>query len=105
MEPRGPIPWAHRCQWGVGGLYVKEITGGIRLNSHMLKNHIKPTFSSKRLDEIKPLHVVSFLKTLEQDGSRMDGKSGGLSSTSIRFIHRNMKDIFERAVEWKYTLR
>jgi len=69
--------------------------------SHMLKNHIEPTFRSKRLDEIKPLHVVSFLKSLEQDGSRKDGKSGGLSSTSIRFIHRILKDIFERAVEWK----
>ncbi|MGG4340445.1 site-specific integrase [Paenibacillus lautus] len=69
--------------------------------SYMLKNHIEPTFSSKRLDEIKSLHIVSFLKALEQDGSRKDDKSGGLSSTSIRFIHRILKDIFERAVEWK----
>ncbi|MET3846940.1 site-specific integrase [Paenibacillus sp. OAE614] len=69
--------------------------------SHMLKNHILPVFGGKQLNEIKPLHIVSFLKDLEQEGARKDGKTGGLTSTSIRFIHRIMKDVLDRAVEWK----
>lgn len=73
----------------------------LKTYSHMLQNHITPVFGGKRLDEIKPIHIVSFLKSLEQDGTRKDGKSGGLSSTSIRFVHRVLKDIMERAVEWR----
>lgn len=69
--------------------------------SHMLRNHIIPTFGHKRLDEIKPLHIITLLKTLEQDDARKDGKTGGLSSTTLRFIHRILKDIFDRAVEWR----
>jgi integrase len=60
-----------------------------------------PVFGNLRLDEVKPIHVVSFLQSLEHDGVRKDGKEGGLSSTSIRFIHRILKDVFERAVDWR----
>ncbi|MDI4647092.1 hypothetical protein KB449_19095 [Cohnella sp. F6_2S_P_1] len=52
-------------------------------------------------DEIKPLHLITLLQTLEQDDARRDGKNGGLSSTILRFIHRILKDIFDRAVEWR----
>ncbi|NBD27011.1 site-specific integrase [Paenibacillus glycinis] len=84
-------------KYGIKHLELKTLES----YSHMLKNHILPSFANKRLDEINPMHIVSLLKTLEQEGARKDGKSGGLSSTTIRFIHRILKDIFDRAVEWR----
>jgi integrase len=69
--------------------------------NYMLKNHIVPRFGSSRLSDLKPIHIISFLDELSQDGARKDGKVGGLSSTSIRLVHRILKDVFERAVDWR----
>lgn len=67
----------------------------------MLKNHILPRFGTIRLADVKPVHIISFLDLLSREGARKDGKAGGLSSSSIRFIHRILFDIFERAREWQ----
>ncbi|MDF9844591.1 MULTISPECIES: site-specific integrase [unclassified Paenibacillus] len=64
-----------------------------------LRKHIIPVFGHQRLDQIKPLHIVTFLKKLAEPGSRKDGKS--LSSGTIQINHRVLKNIFKRAVEWK----
>ncbi|MGE5703305.1 MAG: site-specific integrase [Clostridia bacterium] len=66
-----------------------------------LKNHILPEFGHLRIDQLKPFHILSLLEKLEQDGARKDGKQGGLSSASIRFVHRVLNDILARAVDWK----
>ncbi|AVF27130.1 tyrosine-type recombinase/integrase [Paenibacillus larvae] len=65
-----------------------------------LKNRIIPTFGNLRLDEIKPIHIINYLHSLDKDGGRSDGKKGGLSSGSIQFDHRIIKNILSRAVEW-----
>ncbi|WP_027087959.1 tyrosine-type recombinase/integrase [Cohnella panacarvi] len=67
----------------------------------MLKNHILPSFGTCRISDLKPIHIMVLLDELSREGSRKDGKSGGLASSSIRFVHRILKDIFERAVEWR----
>ncbi|MBP2113446.1 site-specific integrase [Paenibacillus silagei] len=66
-----------------------------------LKKRILPVFGSQRLDQIKPIHILNYLDTLEQDGSRMDGKQGNLSSGSVFMMYRILKNIFSRAVEWR----
>jgi len=66
-----------------------------------LKLRIIPTFAHMQLDHIKPLHIIDFLQSLERSGSRKDNKTGSLSSASIQYIHRILKNIFSRAVEWK----
>jgi integrase len=68
---------------------------------HMLKNHILPNMGHLHVSDVTPLHVLRFLDELSKDGARKDGKAGGLSTTTIRYIHRIMKDIFERAVRWR----
>ncbi|MEK3885794.1 site-specific integrase [Paenibacillus sp. PL2-23] len=68
---------------------------------HLLKNHILPIFGSMKMTDVKPMHILSFLDSLTRNGARKDGKNGGLSTTTTRFIHRVLKDIFERAVEWQ----
>ncbi|MFY0544944.1 site-specific integrase [Brevibacillus sp. H7] len=68
----------------------------IQINKRLL-----PEFGHLRLDQIKPLHIVSFLENLQQDGGRKDGKEGKLSSGMIEYIHRVLKNVFNRAVDWK----
>jgi integrase len=67
----------------------------------ILKNRILPMLGHLRLDQIKPLHVASFLSDLGKDGSRQDGKDGSLSSGTIHYVYRVLKNIFSRAVEWR----
>lgn len=66
-----------------------------------LKNRILPALGHLRLDEIKPLHILNYLQSLEREGSRKDGKAGCLSSGTIQINHRIIKNILSRAVEWK----
>lgn len=67
----------------------------------MLNQRIIPILGHLRLDEIKPLHIASLLSELGKDGNRRDGKEGGLSSGTLQYAHRVMKNVFSRAVEWK----
>jgi len=69
-----------------------------QVNLHL---RILPTFGHLQLDQIKPLHIIDFLESLGKAGSRKDNKSGALSSATIQYNHRILKNIFSRAVEWK----
>ena len=66
-----------------------------------LKTRILPTFGHLKLDQIKTIHIVSFLDSLTNYGSRKGYREGNLSTGSIEINHRVLKNIFSRAVEWK----
>jgi integrase len=66
-----------------------------------LTNRICPEFGHLRMDSIKPMHIINFLQRLQDKGLRKDGKDGSLSSATIQYHHRILKNIFSRAVEWK----
>ncbi|MCF6409013.1 tyrosine-type recombinase/integrase [Pseudalkalibacillus salsuginis] len=66
-----------------------------------LKNRIIPYFGHKNLSQIKPIDIVNFLEHLQEEGQRQDGKSGVLSSSSVEYNHRILRNIFSRAVEWQ----
>lgn len=66
-----------------------------------LKTRILPAFGHLRIDQIKPLHIVSFLESLSKDGARLGFRKGNLSSGTIEINHRVLKNIFTRTVEWK----
>jgi len=66
-----------------------------------LKNRILPYFGHMRMDQIKPLHIVSFLDSISKDGSRLGHRQGKLSSSMLEINHRILKNIFKRATEWK----
>lgn len=61
---------------------------------------ILPAFSNKRLDQIKPIHVVNFLNEMSE-GERLDGKEGQVSPNTVRLTYLVLRNIFERAVEWR----
>ncbi len=79
--------------------YARENLGGQTLQSYKsnLDNHILPVFGNKRLEQIKTMHIVNFLDGLQ----RKDGKKEPMSSSTKKYIYRVMKNILDRAVEWK----
>ena len=69
-------------------------------NSH-LKNHILPVFGHLRIDQIKTIQIVNFFDQLSTREIMRGGRSGKLSGTTRRYIYRVLRDVLERAVEWK----
>lgn len=53
------------------------------------------------MDQIKPLHIVSFLDDLSKPGARKDGQGDVLSSGTIEYIYRVIKSLFNRAMDWQ----
>lgn len=62
---------------------------------------ILPALGHLRIDQINSLQILNFLEELQKNGARSDGKSGGLSSGTIQYYHRILRNIFKRAVEWQ----
>ncbi len=85
------------------GKHAKKHLSPKTLENYMypLNNFILPSLGYFRLEDIKPIHIIDYLDSLEQDGVRKDGKPGGLASSSILYHYRILKDIFSRAHEWK----
>ena len=61
---------------------------------------INLALGAKPLDKIEPKHILMFYKNL-QNCPRRDGRSGKLSSTSIRKYHTLLHLLFKRAVRWQ----
>ncbi|AHD05509.1 N-terminal phage integrase SAM-like domain-containing protein [Paenibacillus larvae] len=72
----------------------------LAVHMRFINLRILPVFGSKRLDQIKPFHIVQFLTDLNE-GDRLDGKDGKLASGTIHYVYRVLKNIFSRANEWK----
>lgn len=75
----------------------------------LLNARILPAFGDKKLDEIKPLHLVEFYNSLRvkhnfikvsNDGNTILGTSDGLSEQTIKHHHRLISAIFEKAIKW-----
>ncbi|MDH6351876.1 tyrosine-type recombinase/integrase [Brevibacillus sp. 1238] len=66
-----------------------------------INNHILPALGHKRLDEIKPMHIVTFLDRLSKPGSRKDNRGETLSGRTIQYIYAVMRNIFAQAESWK----
>lgn len=65
-----------------------------------IEKRILPVFGNKRLDQIKPIHIVNFLSDLSE-GERLDGREGALSASTIKLIHLVLLNVLERATEWR----
>jgi integrase len=82
--------------------YALKHLGEATLDTYMihLRNRAIPVFGHLRIDAIKTIQIVNFIEELGK-GSRHDGKEGNLSPGTIQYIHRAIKNVFSRAVEWK----
>lgn len=63
----------------------------------LISQHILPSIGHLRIDEIKPLHIVTLLSHL----SRKDRKEKPLSSRTQQYIYDVLSILFSQAVGWK----
>ncbi|MEV2909281.1 site-specific integrase [Paenibacillus larvae] len=68
---------------------------------HFIESRIMPVFGHKNLEDIRTLHIITFINDLSKPGARKDRKDDTLSPGTIQFIHRVLKNIFSRATEWQ----
>lgn len=65
-----------------------------------LTNHILPALGDIKLERLRAVHIQDFYSRLQEEGARLDGKSGGLSPITIKQFHRIISSILNSAVEW-----
>ena len=70
--------------------------------NNYINTRIIPQLGHLQLADIKPIHLIRFLNNLKKDETRLDGKKGSLSEATINYYRRILKNIFNRAVEWKF---
>jgi integrase len=77
---------------------VKELAETTITNylSH-IKNHILPVIGHMKLDQIKPMHLINLLDGMK----RVDDSGEALSERTKQDTYLALRNIFERAVEWK----
>ena len=67
----------------------------------ILNTRILPAIGKLKIEQIKPVHLLSFYANLQEDGIRNDGKTGGLSPKTILQHHRIISSILNDAVQWQ----
>lgn len=78
---------------GYADLNMGEYTR--RNTTFIIDGYIKPVFGSARLDQIKPLHLVTFFADLKR-------KDGQPMATNTRLnIYKAAKSVFDAAHKWK----
>lgn len=67
-----------------------------------IKNHINPNLGDYYLEDIKTIHLVTFINNLKKSGVRKDKREDTLSDGTVGYIYRVFKNILERATEWNF---
>lgn len=62
------------------------------------RSHLVPAFSSVLLARLTPTHLRDFYSE-KLRGGRMDGKAGGLSSRTVKYLHSIMREALQHAFE------
>jgi integrase len=70
----------------------------------LLNTRIIPALGHLKLDKIQPTHLLEFYNNLSENGMRLDGKKGGLSSRTILYYHRLLSSMFTTAVHWQLIM-
>ncbi|MEV2908614.1 hypothetical protein ABNF65_08110 [Paenibacillus larvae] len=65
-----------------------------------LRYRILPELGHLQLHEIKPIHILNYLHSLDKDGARQDRKKGGLSSGTIQNDYKVIMNVLSRSVDW-----
>lgn len=70
----------------------------------ILTTRVIPAIGHLKLNKIQPTHLIAFYNNLAEDGIRLDGKQGTLSSRTILHHHRLISSILTEAVQWQLIL-
>lgn len=67
----------------------------------IIENRVLPVFGTFKVKDIHEVDVVHFFTDLQEDGKRLDGKEGKLSSSTIHNIFKAFTSLLSAAKEWK----
>lgn len=85
-----------KTKYAIAQLEKKTLSRYIRL----LELRVIPVIGHLQLQDIKPMHIISLISEIQQPNQRLDGKDGPLSSASVYYVYRVLKNVFKRTVEW-----
>lgn len=66
-----------------------------------LRTKILPALGHLKIGSITPIHIVSFLNNLLEDGVRVDGKPGSYSDKTIKYQWQILSSLLQQAVYWQ----
>lgn len=72
----------------------------VEIYMYHIKNRLLPAIGHRRLDEIKPMHIVTILNDMRRPDARMDGK-GPVSDRTIAYVYSVMRHLFTIAEDWR----
>lgn len=70
----------------------------------IVRRHIVPALGKLPLQKLQPMHLQS-LYSQKLQGGRADGKPGGLSPRTVRYIHSVIFEALKHAVKWQIVPR
>lgn len=71
----------------------------------MIRVRVIPALGQIPLKELQVIHLQNFYSQLLSNGSRMDGKEGGLSRQTVLHHHRVIRTALGTAVDWQLVPR
>lgn len=89
--------WRHEYERQEGNYSPQTIE-----RNEVLLKRIIPALGHIRLSKLKPTHLVKFYNNLREDGMRMDGRPGKLSSRTIQMHHKLLSAILNKAKRWQF---
>ncbi len=72
-------------------------------NAGLIRNHVVPVLGHIKLEKLTAADLGALYRQ-KLDGGRLDGKPGGLSNRSVRYIHSLIKQALSHAVKWGLIL-
>ncbi len=76
----------------------------LRRYEELLEFNILPVIGHIKLEQIKPMRLLDLYTAMTKDGARRDGKTRGYSAKTIQHVHRLIRAIFEKAVQWQIIM-
>lgn len=75
-----------------------------RSYEQLIRVHIRPALGNVPLQKLTPAHLQRFYSD-KLVGGRSDGKPGGLSPRTVRYLHSVIREALSQAVKWQLTTR
>ncbi|MBM7679674.1 integrase [Gracilibacillus alcaliphilus] len=60
---------------------------------------ILPLYGHMNAKDLKPIHISNFVKSLQKDGARLDGKKGKLSTSTINNCYKAFNSVLKFGVD------
>lgn len=103
VDPRGLTVGAYLAQW-LESMAPSLRPSTMKSYSDIVRLHVAPRIGEVKLARLKPVEISGLYSELLKSGRRLP-PAGGLSPTSVLYVHRVLKHALGDAVRWGYLPR